>query len=156
MIATLGDASPILDVLILAHVLVGLLGYGSVAVSGLYARKVRREGVSAEVKRYFDGKRNRAQLFVYLVPVLGIIVGVVASPPKPWGYLWFQVAVGLWIVSAGVVGGMVSRGERQLAQDLSEGRDSMFGSARALERGVGICAVAYTTAFYLMLFKPNL
>ncbi|MGC8465026.1 MAG: hypothetical protein ACP5O0_03740 [Acidimicrobiales bacterium] len=146
--------SPILDFLLLAHVIVGLLGYGSLAMTGTYAHQARRLGPTDAVRRYFDGSRNLAQLMVYLVPVFGIIVAIAMKSKGELHDAWFYEAVTLWIISAGVVGMVVSPLSKLFGSVVVSNHDQTVTVARKLERGVGICVILYVAAFYLMLFKP--
>jgi hypothetical protein len=153
--------SPIVDVLLLAHVIVGLLGYGAIAMHGWYLRKYRREGWTSQTERFFDGAFDRTQWFVYLVPIVGIAVLVVLrGASADVSHAWFIGAVLAWTISAGLAGMIVFPSSRRLGESRQERRfaDSSGAVIAAQvirsERAVGICVIAYVTAFYLMLFKP--
>jgi flagellar biosynthesis protein FlhB len=146
--------SPILDFLLLAHVVVGLLGYGSLALTGSYAHHARRLGPTEGVRRYFDGTNNLAQFMVYLVPVFGVIVAIAMKSKSELHDAWFYEAVVLWVISAAVVGMVISPMTKLLGTIVSSDISQIAKVARKLERGVGVCVVLYVAAFYCMLFKP--
>ncbi|MGC8481393.1 MAG: hypothetical protein ACP5PJ_07570 [Acidimicrobiales bacterium] len=154
--------SPIVDVVLLIHVVVGLLGYGSIAMHGLNLRKYRRLGWTAQTERFFDGEFDRTQWFVYGVPVAGIAVLLVlkgATADVSQG--WFIGAVLAWVISAGIAGMVVFPTSRQLGAShkvdgIAPAKEAITlkGQIERSDRAVGICVVAYVVAFYLMLFKP--
>lgn len=151
----LSNRSPIYDTLLIAHVLVGMLGYGGVIFSGVFARKLLREGPSESTSRYFDGSRNTAVMFVGLVPVFGMLVLFVGQ-----GNLhdvtkaWFDAAVLIWVVSGAAAFMKILPTERRLHSALSIGDASVGSLAKTIERTSALCSVLYVIAFYLMLFKP--
>lgn len=154
--------SPIVDLVLLIHVVVGLLGYGSIAMHGFNLRKFRRLGWTVQTERFFDGAFDRTQWFVYGVPVAGIAVllalkGATADVSQGW----FIGAVIMWVISAGIAGMVVFPTSRQLGASHkddsvapAEGATTLKVQIERSERAVGICVVAYVIAFYLMLFKP--
>src|SRR3981189_3221583 len=66
------------DVVLLAHILAAVVGFGAVAVAGVNAPLLRRPGPpSASMLRYYRPGVNWAGRITFLVPVLGVaLVGM--------------------------------------------------------------------------------
>ncbi len=153
----LGNRSPIYDTLLILHVLVGMIGYGAVVFSGVFSRKLLREGPTESTLKYFDGSINIPGMFVGLVPVFGVIVLLVGKrnlPDLTKG--WFDLAVAIWIISGAVAFMRIFPAERRLHQAILAESENVGIIAKAISVASGVCALLYVAAFYLMLFKPRL
>ncbi len=152
----LSNRSPIYDTLLIVHVLVGMLGYGAVIFSGVFSRKLLREGPSASTRKYFDGSPNIPGMFIGLVPVFGVLVLLIGKGNlRDLTKGWFDLAVTIWVVSAAVAFMRVFPPERKLHLALEENSDNVGTVAKSISRASGLCSVLYVAAFYLMLFKPR-
>lgn len=149
----LGANSPAFVVLLLAHVALGVLGYGANAMAGWSARDVAVHGPTASAARFFDGRISIGQYLVFGVPIVGIIMLVVRA-----GYVvgqgWFLGAVTLWVVTIAL---LTARGwprQRELGRLLSEGGDdaTLHRSAAGVLRVQQVVVVCYVVAFVLMYF----
>ncbi len=152
----LSNRSPIYDTLLILHVLVGMLGYGAVIFSGVFSRKLLKDGPLPSTLKYFDGSPNIPGMFVGLVPVFGVIVLLLGRgnlPDLTKG--WFDIAVGIWVLSAAIAFMRVFPPERKLHQAITEESDNIGTLAKSISRASGVCSVLYVVAFYLMLFKPR-
>jgi hypothetical protein len=169
------------DVVLLAHVASGLVGYGSVAATGYYAAEARRlepllaargdpppdafpaggplASRSARVRRYFSPGANLAARLVYLVPVLGAVLVAEAGKRSWLGQPWLLGALSLWVLSAGVAQFVLWPAETDL-QDLLSGageEDSppLSRAARRVELAAVVMSLCYLVAFVLMVAQPG-
>lgn len=89
--------SPAYDVVLLAHVLAALIGFGAVVVSGGYALALLRLGPGSEtVRRYYRPGVNWAGRILFMVPVLGVVL--IALSHGRWAYSdgWIGLGLVLW------------------------------------------------------------
>lgn len=93
--------SPAYDVVLLAHVLSALIGFGAVVVSGGYALALLASGTGGEaVRRYYRPGVNWAGRVIFLVPVLGVVL--IALSHGRWAYSdgWIGLGLVLWAFAA--------------------------------------------------------
>jgi hypothetical protein len=73
------------DIVLLAHVLSALVGFGAVVVAGGFALILSRSGTGSEaVRRYYRPGVNWAGRILFLVPVFG--VALVAMSHGEWSF----------------------------------------------------------------------
>jgi hypothetical protein len=83
------------------HIVSAILGFGAIAATTVLAGVARSRGRSPAVVRYFRPGRNYVAYLALLVPVFG--TGLEASSGWPdIGAAWPYVALGIWVVAAGV------------------------------------------------------
>jgi len=103
------------DIVLLAHVLSALIGFGTVLVAGGYALALMHSGPGSEaVRRYYRPGVNWAGRILFLVPVLGVVL--IAMSDGAWSFSdgWISTGLALWAVTA-VSGELVLwPGERRL------------------------------------------
>ena len=103
------------DLVLLAHVLSALVGFGAVAVAGLYAVAFERSSPPTDaVRRYYRPGVNWAGRVIYLVPVFG--AALIAMSHGDWSYAdhWVALGLGLWGVAAVVAEVALWPAERRL------------------------------------------
>jgi hypothetical protein len=109
--------SPAYDIVLLAHVLSALVGFGAVVVAGGYALALRHAGPGGEaVRRYYRPGINWGGRVLFLVPVLG--VALIAMSHGRWGYSdgWVGLGLVLWAAAATVAEMALWPTERRLQQ----------------------------------------
>ncbi|MCL2393657.1 MAG: hypothetical protein FWC87_03125 [Acidimicrobiaceae bacterium] len=97
------------DVFVALHVTSAVIGFGAVALSGVYgggARHPDSETAAEEVRRYFRAPR-RAELALLVVPVFGAAAIAVGPGGGAFGEAWVDVGLGLWLVAAALLLGIV-------------------------------------------------
>jgi hypothetical protein len=165
-------------VLVLAHVLCALAGYGSIAMAGVYGgigRHPDKPGAVGDLRRFF-GPSSRMVLLVVPVPFLGAAALTVQHGASAIGRPWAGAAFGLWALSLVVTFGWIRPTWRrigtlvlslpQAGQDRSAGVTEQprgsevvlaeLGSAcRRMEVTAGICDVVFVVALMLMIFQPG-
>ncbi len=119
MIAAGGQVT--FDVLVGIHVVVAIVGFGSVALSGIYgglATRAGRPGAHEEIRRYFASP-GRLELLVVVAPLIG--VAAVASEPgaSRFGQAWVAVALVLWVLGSVLLFGVVRPAEAVLRSTVS-------------------------------------
>jgi uncharacterized membrane protein len=146
------------DVVLLGHVLTAVVGFGAVAVAGVYAQLLRRPGPpSGSVLRYYRPGVNWAGRITFLVPVLG--VALVAMSHGQWSYNdhWVLGGLALWAVAALAGEMVVWPAERRLQRLVTEGSPDSVGQ-RSLMRQVAASSAAmvvvFVVAVVIMVAKP--
>jgi hypothetical protein len=146
------------DVVLLGHVLTAVVGFGAVAVAGVYALLLRRPGApSVSVLRYYQPGVNWAGRITFLVPVLG--VALVAMSHGQWSYndLWVLGGLALWAVAALAGEMVVWPAERRLQRLVSEGSPDNAGQRSLMRQVVASSAammVVFVVAVVIMVAKP--
>ena len=148
------SAETVFWVLVGLHVTCAVVGFGSVAFSGVYGFVSAGGGSEDEVRRYFAAP-SRLEWLVLAVPLLG--AGALGVQPHGRGVvqLWSMLAVCVWLVAATLLLGVVRPAERSLRTTAAEGSAPDPGVGRRLGwAGVGT-DVAFTVAFFLMIIQPR-
>jgi len=97
------------DVFVALHVTTAVVGFGSVALSGVYggsARHLDQETAAEEVRRYFRAPR-RAELVLLAVPIFGAVAVALGPGGSGFGEAWVDLGLGLWLVAATLLLGVV-------------------------------------------------
>ncbi|MCI2975946.1 MAG: hypothetical protein MP439_07705 [Ferrimicrobium sp.] len=152
----LGVNNPMYVLLLIFHVGVGLIGFGSNAIAGWTARDAAHGGPTDSVRRFFDGKISLAQWCVVLVPVFGISLLVVRNA-SDISQGWFLSAVTIWVIELGILTARAWPAQRKLGALLEvdgAGDFAIHQAGQQVLRTQQIVVVLYLVAFYLMLFKP--
>jgi hypothetical protein len=146
------------DVVLLAHILASIVGFGAVAVAGVNALLLRAAEVpSSSVVRYYRPGVNWAGRVTFLVPVLG--VALVGMSHGSWSFSdgWVLGGLGLWVVAAMAGEMAVWPAERGLQLLVSE-RSSDDVRRRSLRRQVAVGSAAmmlvFVVATVIMVAKP--
>jgi hypothetical protein len=102
--------------LVALHVVSAVVGFGAVAISGVYgatARHPDREDAREETRRYFRSS-GKAEWLVLLVPFLGAGALSVRPGGADFGDAWVVAAAFVWLVAAGLLLGVVRPAERRI------------------------------------------
>lgn len=148
------SAETVFWVLVGLHVSCAVVGFASVAFSGVYGFIAAGGGSEEEVRRYF-AVPSRLEWLVLAVPFLG--AGALAVHPHGRGVvqLWSMLAAGVWLVAATLLLAVVRPAERSLRTTTSQGHSPDPGVGRRLGwAGVG-SDVAFSVAFFLMIIQPR-
>lgn len=144
--------------LLVAHVVVGVLGYGSLGVSGAYARAARRAPRpfgSASLARFFGPGRHIASKVVLLVPLLGVALVVASgSTTASQSYPWIGLL--LWLGSAGVTAHFIWPAETEAQRLFAEAvdADALRRQCTRLETGAAITSLLFLAALVVMIAQP--
>jgi uncharacterized membrane protein len=162
-------------VLVVAHLLCVIGGFGTLAYNGLFLSLAKRRGpagmAALDINRQVSGL---AELLVYGTFLFGI--GAVASSHSTWKFSqgWVSAAFALFIVDVGVLHGLIKRSQREyfaLAERLatSSATDSgdaavatrraeaaqLTGIEKRISLGWGVFNLIVVVVVVLMVFRPG-
>lgn len=164
--------SPLYTVVLLAHVVSGLLGFGVVMATGIQANGLRRVvpgPVPDRLVRFFRPGTNWAAFLLFLVPVFGVALLVLSRGRFRADAPWVLAGIACWTASALAAVRGVWPAERRLQALVAAASASASGTtelaapavaaeverlARRAARASAICDVCYVVAFALMFAKP--
>jgi len=167
VLAASTGSSGFYDALVGLHVLCAVVGFGAVAISGVYGASARRfpgPDPSEETRRYFQSP-GRAEWLVLVVPFLGAAALGARHRGADFGSLWVILASTVWLVAAILLLGFVRPAERQIRAAVSAGGDGADGAdgdgtspaaaGRRLMRAAAGCDVLFMVALILMVYQPT-
>jgi Predicted integral membrane protein (DUF2269) len=144
----------IFDVLVGVHVVCALVGFGSVAISGVYGASVRRTEErkdSEETARYFQS-RGWPELLVLAVPVFGVAAIGFRPEGADFGDLWVIGGLVLWAAAAGVLVGVVRPAENRIRSGAAD--QAVRNSGARLMWAAAASDVLFVLALALMITQP--
>lgn len=164
------------DVLVGLHVASAIVGFGGVALSGAYgytAEHLERRGAMDEARRWFTSP-NRAEWALLAVPFFAVAALLAGGRQYEFSHLWVDAALGIWVLAASTVLGVVRPAEAVLRHALTstpsvsaaaipdapgavaaEVSPAVARAARRLQWGAGTCDVAFVAALCLMIWQPK-
>jgi hypothetical protein len=164
MLLAADKAHPLYDTLVTLHVLSAVIGFGAVAISGVYGASASHQGrgdAGEETSRYFRSS-GRAEWLVLLVPFLG--AAALGSRPGGGGFsaTWVVAAELVWLTAAGLLLGVIRPAERRIRAALRPVPDPPEGAVPAGVEAAGrrlmwaatACDVLFVAAFLLMVYQP--
>ncbi|MDA8060832.1 MAG: hypothetical protein M0T80_00120 [Actinomycetota bacterium] len=147
-------AETVFWVLVGLHVTCALVGFGSVALGGIYGFLATGGGNEEEVRRYFAAPL-RLEWLVLVVPFLGAAALAVQPHGRGVLQLWSMLAAGVWLVAAVLLLGVVRPAEARLRTTTAQGARADPGAGRRLGWAGVATDVAFTVAFFLMITQPR-
>ena len=144
----------IYDVLVGLHVVCALVGFGSVAISGVYGASVRRTkepSDSEETTRYFQS-RGWPELLILAVPIFGVAAVGVRPEGADFGDLWVVGGLVLWALAAALLVGIVRPAENGIRAGGAD-HDVRSSGAR-LMWAAATSDVLFVLALALMITQP--
>jgi hypothetical protein len=155
--------APLYDLLLVLHVAVAFLGFGSIAMGGWAASAGRRseQAVSEErVVRFFREGVDWPGRLIFIVPVLGLALLFGGDRPDV-SRAWPWLGLAIWVVAAGIASGMGWPAERRAQAELAAARAGdaarlpAFVSACArMERAAALTSICFVLAVTLMIWQP--
>ena len=154
-------------VLVLAHALCGLIGFGALATTGAYAEAVRRHAdpfSSASLRRFFKPGHNLASATILAVPFLGGGL-LLAQHGKDVHLLYPWLGLGLWSFAVTTALVVVWPAEKRLQRLLTadEGATRGVGDrastqlkaiARRCGAGATLTTICFVVALIVMIGQP--
>jgi uncharacterized membrane protein len=148
------------EVVVLAHVLAAVIGFGAIGVAGAYALVLGRRGPPSEsVVRYYRPGVNWAGRILFVVPILGFVLIGMSHGTDGYGLSdgWVMIGLALWALAALAAEMLLWPTERELQQLVAAG--SWDDAAhRSLTRQVvwtsGALMVVFVAAMVVMVAKP--
>jgi hypothetical protein len=145
------------DIVLLAHVLSALVGFGAVVVAGAFALVLSRFGPGSEaVRRYYRPGVNWAGRVLFLVPILGVVLVLMSHGQWSFSDGWIMGGLGLWALAAVGAEMALWPAERQLQQAVSEAApaESVRPRCRAVTLMAALGFVILVTGSVIMVAKP--
>jgi hypothetical protein len=160
------------DIVVALHVLSAVIGFGSVALSGIYggtASHPDRPGSREEAGRYFRSP-GRAEWLVLAVPFLG--AGALGLRPSgaDFGDTWVIAGSVIWLAAAALLLGVVRPAERRIRAAASDrpvtnggahtaparpgALSEVVRAGRLLMWGAIGCDVLFVAALVFMIGQP--
>lgn len=117
LVAATGINSGIYKFVLVLHILCAIVGFGGVMLNGIYAAQAKKrqgpEGLAVTEANEFVSARV-AELFIYAVFVLGLILVAVSDKTWKFDQAWLSASMGLYIVGLGVAHGVLIRGTKRM------------------------------------------
>jgi hypothetical protein len=155
------DPHPLYDTVVLVHVLSAILGFGSLAITGILAAIARgRAGAnSSAVQRYFSGATNWASRTIYSVPILGFVLLAMSDNAFRLDEAWVVISLAVWIGAVGLAQLVIWPGERFIAQAARAPATKAGPGLKAVCTRVMVAAAGEVALFVIslviMLAKPG-
>lgn len=146
------------NILLVLHIVAVLVAFAPAAINPLLERHLVRNGGEAALQSWagfahgYTKKIAMGALVVALLSGILMVVmsGVEGTDENVWEFsqLWISLAFLVWFAIAGVVSGLIAKGERLMAAGDMKGRE-------LLAKGGPIATVLLLVMLYLMVFKPG-
>jgi hypothetical protein len=160
-------SGPAYDLLLVAHVFVGLVGFGAIAIAGVAAATARQSGDpsnDASVRRFFKPGPDWPARLILLVPVLGLAL-LYGGDRSGAGTAWPWIGLCIWVVAVGIASAICWPAERAAQTTLGElsgapAEDSAAlvaqfrTSCRQMELATGAISVCFVAAVVVMIIQP--
>ena len=148
---------PVYVVLLLAHATAALIGFGSVALSAYYARRLGTQG--EEVERFFASKRTIARSMVWATGILGLALLLLNHrSARLASYPWLRIVVVDYVIAAAFVAMAIWPLEARIREALASGEEGMAEARAAgavlVKRSV-VSDLALVLAAVLMVTQPG-
>jgi Predicted integral membrane protein (DUF2269) len=142
----------IYDVLVGLHVVCALVGFGSVAISGVYGAAARRsgdQGASEETARYFRS-RGWSELLILAVPVFGVAAVGFRPAGADFAAVWVIGGLVVWAVASVLLVWVVRPAEKRIRG----GGPGLHAPGSRLMWAAGASDVLFVVALALMITQP--
>lgn len=142
------------DALVALHVVSAVVGFGAVAISGVYgatARHPDRAETSEETRRYFQSP-GRAEWLILAVPFLGLAALGLRPSGAHLGQVWVVAGLVVWLAAAVLLLAVVRPSERQIRT--STGDRLPVPAARRLMWASIASDLLFVVALALMVTQP--
>ena len=145
----LASSSGLYDALVALHVLCAVVGFGAVAIAGVYGGLARNPSNAAETGRYF-ASRSVAEWLILPVPFLGLGALLVDHRAGDLTDVWVLGGSAAWIAATALLVLAVRPAEKRL-------RDSSYDAdaGRALVFAAIASDVLFVVALALMVTQPR-
>ena len=146
------------DILVALHVACAVVGFGSLALSGVYGFGTgRRRGARdlEEARRYFAAP-GRLEFLILVVPFIGAAALIVQPGGRGLAQLWAGLAAAVWLVAAVALIRVIRPAELRVREALAAGEvEDAARAARRVGWGATVTDLAFVVALGLMVFQPR-
>lgn len=140
---------PVYDALVAAHVVCAVVGFGSVALSGVYGGFARKAGSGEDTTRYF-ASRGWAEWLVLAVPFLGGAALALKPEKGDLADVWVIGGIVIWVAAAVLLVGVVRPSEAGIRR----GTDRAGCGRRLMWSSVAMDAL-FVVALGIMVTQPK-
>jgi hypothetical protein len=126
-----------------------LVGFGSVAITGVYGAGARHAEGNEETRRYF-ASRGWPELVLLAVPVFGAAAAADRWGGAAFGRVWIVGGWLAWLAAAALLVWVVRPAERTMREDSS----GWAGAGRRLLWASILCDALFVGALVLMVAQP--
>ena len=156
------------------HILCAVVGFGAVALNGLYAQQIKgrlQSGRVAEALAVHEANMKVSMIgeyFIYAVFILGFVVLGVSDSVWEFSQTWVWLSVVLYIVGLGLSHGIMMPGAKRLKALLQEmlsgpppagGPPPQVAEMQTIGQRMGtvgpILDLILVVIIFLMVFKPG-
>jgi hypothetical protein len=137
------------DALVALHVVCALVGFGAVAVSGVYGGLARNPANESETSRFF-ASRLFAEWLIIPVPFLGLGALLADHRSRELGDVWVVGGWIVWVAATALLLGVVRPAESRLRARANTARDG-----RVLVWAGIASDVLFVVALGLMVTQPG-
>ncbi|HUY86751.1 MAG TPA: hypothetical protein VMU77_06520 [Acidimicrobiales bacterium] len=126
------------DALLAFHIICGVVGFGTVGLTGWFANRALADPADRSVARYFTTGTNWAARVIYLVPLSGIGLLFMGNGSGQVAHEdWVIAGILLWLIAAALSGMYVWPAERRIQDwvNSSPTRQTNDLSASRIDRG---------------------
>jgi hypothetical protein len=153
-------------VVLAVHIATALVGFGGVAMTGIYGswtRRVTNPEDLADVRRYFS-RRDWAGRSLVAVAPSGALALWLDQGPGALGHPWAVAATGCWVAAFGLALRVIWPAERRVrslfdtvgpVEPAVPGPGERDRLGRRLIWATGTCDVMFAVALVLMIFQPG-
>lgn len=151
----LGSRSPIYDVILLAHIVSALGGFGANGLAGIYAGQLSPTASEGAVK-YFNSPNFYAEKLIYLIPVFGLTMIAISHGTSELVRPWVIFGIVAWVIAVGIAHSLVWPNERKIAGFLSNGHSAELGSAaKKISKGAMLLDLIFVVTLIVMIVQPG-
>lgn len=146
------------DVLVGVHVLFSVVGFGAVAMSGIYGGMARREAAGAEgetpeeVRRFFAASTWMEHLLL-VAPVFGVAAMAVRPGGSEFGHTWAVAGMVIWVLAATLLLAVVRPAERAIRAAGADGAAAAPAGQRLLAASA-VSDLLFVAALLMMVTQP--
>jgi uncharacterized membrane protein len=156
------------------HILCAVVGFGAVALNGLYAQQIKgrlQSGRVAEALAVHEANMKVSQIgeyFIYAVFILGFAVLALSDSVFELGQTWLWLSIVLYVVGIGLSHGVMMPGAKRLKALMHEmvsgpppagGPPPQVAEMRTIGQRMGtvgpILDLILVVIIFLMVFKPG-
>jgi uncharacterized membrane protein len=108
--------------LLVLHILVAIIGLGSVMLNGIYAAQAQKRpgpaGRAVSEANYFVS--NIGEYFIYAIPIFGILLVLASDKAWKFSQTWIWLALLLYVIAVGISHAVLIPGHKRINALLAE------------------------------------
>lgn len=143
--------SAVYEALVTAHVVFAVIGFASVAFSGVYGALARKPaGSDREEATRFFASRLWTEWFILPVPIFGVAAVAVRPHGGDFSEAWVVIGIVVWALAASLLLGVVRPAEARIRASAN-----VESSGRTLMWAALVSDVLFVLALAVMVTQPR-